>query len=76
MQRAYGSANAMAARCEDTSVSLREFLFSGQALARTVQCDIETAANLLVALNIELEEGEQGNDDTAELLDGTTIIST
>jgi hypothetical protein len=76
MQRVYGSANAMAARCEDNSVSLREFLFSGQALARTVQRDIETAANVLVAASIELEEGEQGNDDTAELLDGTTIIGT
>ena len=52
---------AMAARCVNTSAGLREYLFNGQELARTMRRDIATAASLLVALSIELEEGlEEG----------------
>jgi hypothetical protein len=69
MQQNYESANAMAARCVDTSARLREFLFSGQELAWTVRRDIAAAANQLVALSLELEKGYRGNDDTAEVLD-------
>jgi hypothetical protein len=66
MQQSYESVNAMAARCVDTSNRLREFLFSGQELAWTVRRDIATAANLLVALGLELDESYQGVVDTAE----------
>ena len=74
MQQNYESVNAMTARCMDTSSRLREFLFSGLEMAWTVRRDIATAANLLVDLSIALEEGEQGNDDTAKLLDNTMAI--
>jgi hypothetical protein len=67
MQQNYESANAMAARCVDTSARLREFLFNGQELAWTVRRDIATAANLLVDLSIELERGYRGDDHTTEL---------
>jgi hypothetical protein len=68
MQQRYESVNAMAARCVDTSARLREFLFSGQELAWTVRRDIATAANLLVALGLELDESYQGIVDTTELI--------
>ncbi len=74
MQQNHETVNAMAARCVDTSVHLREFLFSGQEMAWNVRSDVATAANLLVAVSIELEEGERGNDDAAELLDNTTAF--
>jgi hypothetical protein len=68
MQQRYESINAVAARCVDTSARLREFLFSGEELAWTVRRDIATAANLLVALGLELDESYQGIVDTAELI--------
>ena len=72
MQQRLESVNAIAARCVDTSARLREFLFSGQELAWTVRRDIATAANLLVALGLKLDESYQGVVDTAELSDNTT----
>ena len=60
MQQRYESVNAMAARCVDTSSRLREFLFSGREMAWILRRDVATAANLLVALSIELEQSEQG----------------
>ena len=74
MQQTYESANAMAARCVDTSARLREFLFSGQELAWTMRRDIATAANLLVALSLELEQSARGTVDTAESSDDTTAF--
>ncbi len=74
MHQSYEPANAVAARCVDTSARLREFLFSGHEMAWTVRRDIATAANLLVDLSIALEQGEQGIVDTAELSDNTTAF--
>jgi hypothetical protein len=75
MQQNYESVNAMAARCVNTSARLREFLFNGQELAWKMRRDIATAANLLVALSIELERGEQSNGYAAKLLDHTTALN-
>jgi hypothetical protein len=66
MQQRLESVNAIAARCVDTSARLREFLFGGQELAWTVRRDIATAANLLVALGLELDKSYQGVVDTDE----------
>ena len=68
MQQNHETVNAMAARCLCTSVHLRKCMFSGQEMAADVRRDIATAANLLEAIGIKLEEGKQGNDDTAELI--------
>jgi hypothetical protein len=67
MQQRLESVNAIAARCVDTSARLREFLFSGQELAWTVRRDVATAANLLVALGLELDQSYQGVVDTTEV---------
>ena len=74
MQQRYESANAMAARCVDTSARLREFLFGGQELAWTMRRDIATAANQLVALSLELEQGAQGTVDTVESSSNTVAF--
>ena len=75
MQQKVESTKAMAARCVDTSARLREFLFSGQEMAWTVRRDVATAANLLVALGLELDESYRGIVDTAEPLDNTTALA-
>ena len=67
-QQRYESPNAMAARCVDTSARLREFLFGGHEMAWTLRRDVATAANLLVALGLELDKSYQGIVDTAELI--------
>ena len=74
MQQNHVTINSMVAECIETSVHLRKSLFNGQGMAANVRRDVATAANLLVAVSIKLEEGERGNDDAAELLDDTTAF--
>ncbi len=74
MLQNHETVNSMVAECVETSNHLRKFLFSGQEMAWNVRRDVATAANLLVAVSIKLEEGERGNDDAAELLDNTTAF--
>ena len=64
----------VAAKCVDTSNNLRRYLFSGQEMPWTVRRDVATVANLLVDLSTELKEGQQGNDETTELLDTATAL--
>jgi len=59
MPKNHETANDMAARCVEMSNQLRAFLFSGQEMAWDVRRDAATAANLLVTLGTELEEGQQ-----------------
>ena len=74
MQQNHETVNAMAARCLCTSVHLRKCMFSGQEMAADVRRDIATAATLLEAVSIELEESERGNGDAAKSLDNTTAF--
>ena len=64
----------VAAKCVDTSNNLRRYLFSGQEMPWTVRRDVAAVANLLVDLSTELNEGQQGNDETTELLDTATAL--
>ena len=64
----------VAAKCVDTSNNLWRYLFSGQEMPWTVWHDVATIANLLVDLSTELNEGQQGNDETTELLDTATAL--
>ncbi len=74
MRQNHETVNAMAARCLCTSVHLRKCMFSGQEMAADVRRDIATAATLLEAVSIELEESGRGNGDAAKSLDNTTAF--
>ena len=59
MQQNHVTVNSLVAECVETSDCLRKFLLSGQEMAANARRDVATAANLLEAVRIKLEEGQQ-----------------
>ena len=59
MQNNHEMNNAVAARCVVTSYHLRKLLVSGEKMDWNVRRDIATAANLLEAVSIKLDKGQQ-----------------
>ncbi len=64
MHQNHVTVKSIVAECVETSDCLRKFLLSGQEMAANVRRDVATAANLLVALGIELKEGQQRGTTT------------
>ena len=59
MQQNHVTVNSMVAECVETSDCLRKFMFSGQEMAANARRDVATAANLLEAVSIKLDKGQQ-----------------
>ncbi len=57
MHQNHVTVTSMVAECVETSDCLRKFMFSGQEMAANARRDVATAANLLEAIGIKLEEG-------------------
>ena len=73
MQQNHVTINSMVAECIETSVHLRKSLFNGQEMAAIVRRDVATAANLLEAVSIKLEDVRRDVATAANLLEAIGI---
>ena len=73
MQQNHVTINSMVAECEETSDCLRKFMFSGQEMAANARHDVATAANLLEAVSIKLEDVRHDIATAANLLEAIGI---
>ncbi len=73
MQQNHVTVNSLVAECAETSDCLRKFLLSGQEMAANARRDVATAANLLEAVSIKLEDVRRDVATAANLLEAIGI---